>query len=168
MGSFLRKLIENTNITKNYKRLEFKICIHVATMNLILPFISTFAAAIILTKGKYLLVEVDGPGEDGPEPAGKTMISPGICETTCCCDSCYPCPDHFIYPPGFRPMPKRECTSDLDCGRRRRCNNGECVTRPHWVVPKRGCTSDRQCGRGINAKTTNVLQDHIIIPLPAK
>ena len=41
-------------------------------MNSILLFISTFAAAIILTEGKYLLVEVDGPGVDGPAPAGKS------------------------------------------------------------------------------------------------
>ena len=37
-------------------------------MNLILFFISTFAAAIILTEGKYLLVEVDGPGSEGKNP----------------------------------------------------------------------------------------------------
>ena len=36
-------------------------------MNSILLFISTFAAAVILAEGKYLLVKVDGPA-----PAGKT------------------------------------------------------------------------------------------------
>merc|ERR1712203_914553 len=166
MGSFLRKLIENTNITKNYKRIEFKICIDVATMNSILLFISTFTAAVILTEGKYLLVEVDGPGEDGPEPAGKTMISPGICETTCCCDSCFPCPDHFIYPPGFRPAVKRGCTRDSQCGSGKQCQNNQCVTSypgymPYPYPAKPGCTSALECGRRRICKNNKcVTRDH--------
>ena len=50
------------------KSIQIKSFIYVATMNSILLFIPTLAAAIILAEGRYLLVKVGGP-----RPVGKKI-----------------------------------------------------------------------------------------------